>query len=67
MQIVGHDGESVDSSATAKRRSTEVFYETIRVDVIAYDDLTALAARHDVIDRIGVLEPESSWHASHTN
>ena len=67
MQMVGHDGESVDAPATAKRRSTEMFYETITVDIIAHDDLTAVAACHDVIDRIGVLEPESSRHASHNN
>jgi hypothetical protein len=67
MEMVGHDGESVDAPATAKRRSTEVFYEPIMVDIIAYDDLTAVAACHDVIDRIGVLEPESSCHATHNN
>jgi hypothetical protein len=37
-----------------------VFYKPITFDIIAYDDLTSVAARHDVIDRIGSLEPESS-------
>jgi hypothetical protein len=42
-------------------------FQTIAVDIIAHDDLTAIAACHDVIFRIVVLEPDSSWHASHTN
>ena len=43
--------------------------EAIAVAVIAYDILTAVAADHEVVDRIGVgvLEAYSSWHAIHNN
>jgi hypothetical protein len=36
--------------------STEVFLEPIAVDVIAYDVLTAVAAGHEVVDSVRILE-----------
>ena len=56
MQVVGHDGESVNPPGTANRGSAEVFLKPIAVDVIAYDVLTAVAAGHEVVDRVRVLE-----------
>jgi hypothetical protein len=46
---------------------TKLFSETIGVDVIARDVLTAVAAGHQMVDSIGILEAQSSWHALHTN
>ncbi len=66
MQMVAHDGEGIDAPATTKCRSTEVFQEPVAVEIIAYDHLPAVAAGHDVIDGIGVLETKSSGHAIHT-
>ena len=56
MQVVGHDGESVNTPGTANRGLPEVHLEAIAVDVIAYDILTAVAAGHEVVDRARVLE-----------
>ena len=56
MQVVGHDGEGVNPPGTANRGSPEMFLKALAVDVIAYDILTAVAAGHEVVDRIGVLE-----------
>jgi hypothetical protein len=40
----------------AHRGSPEMFLKAFAVDVIAYDILTAVAAGHEVVDRIGVPE-----------
>jgi hypothetical protein len=56
MQVIGHDGEGVNTSGTANRGSPEVFQEPIAVDVIASDILTAVAAGHKVVDCVSVLE-----------
>ena len=54
--MVGHDGKGVYAPRTAKRGSTEVFSKPIPVDIIANDVLTTVAAGHDVVDSIRVLE-----------
>ena len=54
--MVGHDGKGVYAPRTAKRGSTEVFSKPIPVDIIANDLLTTVAAGHDVVDSIRVLE-----------
>ena len=54
--MVGHDGERVNRPGTASRGSPKVHLEAIAVDIIADDILTAVAAGHEVIDRIGVLD-----------
>ena len=56
MQVIGHDGERVNMPGTANRGSPEVFLEPIAVNVVAYDILTAVAAGHDVVDRVRALE-----------
>ena len=56
MQVIGHDGERVNMPGTANRGSPKVFLEPIPVDVIADDILTAVAAGHEVVDGVGVLE-----------
>ena len=56
VQVVGHDGKGVYAPRTAKRGSTEVFSKPIPVDIIANDVLTTVAAGHDVVDSIRVLE-----------
>jgi hypothetical protein len=63
VQVVGHDEKSVHPPGTAKRGSTEVFLNSIAVDVIAHDVLTAVAAGHEMVDSAGVLEAYASWHA----
>ncbi len=50
------DREGVNEPATANRRFAEVFDKPITIDVIANDDLTAVAASHEMVDRAGVLE-----------
>jgi hypothetical protein len=67
MKVVGHDGECVNAPGTPDGGSTEVVHEPIAVDVIAHDILTAVAAGHNVVDGIRVLEPQTSWHPVHTN
>jgi hypothetical protein len=37
--------------------------EALAIDVITYDVLPTVTARHHVVDRAGVLNPESSSHA----
>jgi len=49
VQVIGHDGKRVNTPGTPNGGSTEVFLEPIAVDVIAYDVLTAVAARHGVV------------------
>ena len=63
MQVIGRDGEGVNSPEAANRGSPEVFQESIAVDVIAYDILTAVAAAHNAVDCVSLLEAQSSWHA----
>jgi len=41
--------------------------EPVAVDIIADDVLTAVAAGHEVVDRVSILEAQSSWHALCTN
>src|SRR4051812_22689051 len=48
VQVVRHDGEGVYAPGTANCGFTEVFLEPITVDVVAYDDLTAIAASHEM-------------------
>jgi hypothetical protein len=67
MQMVGHDGEGVNPPGTANRDSPDMFLMPLAVDVIAYDILTAIAAGHELEDRIGVLEASSSSHAIYNN
>ena len=43
-------------TGTPNGGSTEVFLEPIAVDVIAYDVLTAVAAGHEVVDSVRILE-----------
>jgi hypothetical protein len=50
VQVVGHDGESVNAPNTAKRGFAEVFLKPIAVDIIAYNVLSAIAAGHEVVD-----------------
>jgi hypothetical protein len=38
-----------------------VFLEPIEVDVIAYDMLAAIAAGHEVVDRVRILKLQPSW------
>ena len=56
VQVIGHDGERVNTPGTPNGGSTEVFLEPIAVDVIAYDVLTAVAAGHEVVDCVRILE-----------
>jgi hypothetical protein len=56
VQVVGHDGESVDAPTTAKRGFAEVFLKPIAVDIITYNVLSAIAAGHEVVDCARVLE-----------
>jgi hypothetical protein len=44
VQVVGHDGKSVDTPTTAKRGFAEVFLKPIAVNIIAYNVLPAIAA-----------------------
>jgi hypothetical protein len=63
MKVVGHDGERANTPDAPRGGSTQVDHQPIAVDVIAHDVLTAVAAGHNVVDRIWVLEPQASWHA----
>jgi len=56
VQVIGHDRKRVNTPRTPNGGSTEVFLEPIAVDVITYDVLTAVAARHEVVDGVRVLE-----------
>jgi len=56
VKVIGHDGERVNTPGTPNGGSTEVLLEPIAVDVIAYDALTAVAAGHEVLDSVGILE-----------
>ncbi len=47
VQVIGHDGERVNTPGTPNDGSTEVFSEPVAVDVIAYDVLTPIAASHE--------------------
>jgi hypothetical protein len=55
VQVVGHDGKSVDAPTTAQRGFAEVFLKPIAVDIIAYNVLSAIAAGHEVVDCARVL------------
>jgi hypothetical protein len=67
VQVIGHDGKSVDAPTTAKRGFAEVFLKPIAVDIIAYNVLPAIAAGHEAVDCARVLEAEASWHARYGN
>jgi len=56
VQVIGHDGERVNTRGTPNGGSTEVFLEPVAVDAIAYDVLTAVAAGHEVVDSVRILE-----------
>jgi hypothetical protein len=56
VQVIGHDHESKYAPGTAKCSFTEVFLKPITVDVIAHDVLTAVAARHEMVDSARILE-----------
>jgi hypothetical protein len=47
VQVVGHNGESVDAPTMANRGFTHMFLEPVAVDVVAYNVLTAIAASHE--------------------
>ena len=67
MQVVGHDGERVNTPDTPRGGSTQVVHQPIAVDVIAREVLTAVGAGHKVVDRMWVLEPQALWHALQIN
>jgi hypothetical protein len=56
MQAIRHESEGVNTPGTANRGSPEVFQESIAVDIIAYDILTAVAAGHHVANCVSLLE-----------
>jgi hypothetical protein len=66
VAVVGHDDESVNAPRAADRGSTKVFLEPVAVGVVAYDVLTTVAACHEVVDSVGILNAQSSCHASIT-
>jgi hypothetical protein len=56
VQVVGHDGKSVDAPTTAKRGFAEVFLKPIAVAITAYNVLPAIAASYEVVNCARVLE-----------
>ena len=56
VQVIGHDSERINMPGTPNGGSPEVFSEPIAVNVIAYDVLTRVAASHEVVDSVRILE-----------
>ena len=63
MEVVGKDHEGVDSPAATPGGPPQLLLEPVAVRVVAHDVLATVAAGHHVVDRAGVLDSESSWHA----
>ena len=53
----------VDTPRTTNHCSCEVFYKTIAVCVIANNILPAVTTGHQVVNRAGILNAQSSYHA----
>jgi hypothetical protein len=49
VQVIGHDGERINTPGSADRGSPKAFLEPIAVSVIAYDILTADVASCEVL------------------
>ena len=56
MQMIGHEDERVKDSSRAPYRLFQRREQPAAVGVIAGNVLPGVAARHDVVDRTGVLD-----------
>jgi hypothetical protein len=60
--MIRQDNEGVDVPGTADRRSAEIADEALTVIIVAHDDLSPVAAGHDMTDRAWILNGKSSGH-----
>ena len=63
VQMVGHDHEGEHPPRAANGGPTQLLDETIAVGVISNDILTAVTTGHQMINRAGTLNSQSSRHA----
>ena len=56
MQMIGHEDERIEDPPRAPYRLFQPREQSVAVVVIADDVLPGVAARHDVVDRTGVLD-----------
>jgi hypothetical protein len=64
MEVVRQDDESVNPPGVALHGPRQSSEQPLRVVIIAHDVLPAVAAGDEVVDRVGILDTQSAWHAN---
>jgi len=59
--------ESINPPGAALHGPRQSSQQPLPVLIIAHDVLPAVAAGHEVVDRVGILDTQSAWHANTGN